>query len=233
MVRFLLLFLITLYSFSTFAQQEKLLFSQALDMYLPKYKSNVKEAYRLKHDEKARFLFDSLVKNCLIGTYMDDFKVRDISKDKETLYQYQKPIFLITYASWCVTDKGEVPALNQLAREYGEDVQFVVLFWDKRSEALDAASKYSGYIDVLYVNELSNKHDFVVKNLKHALGFPTVYQIGSDKQIIDIQRLKKLPFPASFEDSFNLNYATISSGVSNIVAHEKELLSTVEFAITD
>lgn len=233
MKRLLLLVFIFFFSFKFSAQENKLYFSEALDLYLPKYKAKVKQAYRLKQEKRATFLFDSLITNCLKDTYLNNFKVHDVSKSVSKLYDYQKPIILLTYASWCVADKGEIPAINQLASEAQDKVKFVILFWDKRKAAIEAAKEYSSLIDVLYVNELTNKNDFVVKNLKHALGFPTVYQIGSDKQIVNIKRLEKLPYSSSFEKSFNLNYSHISSGISEIVAHEKELLSTVKFAISD
>ena len=61
------------------------------------------------------FLFDSLINNVVNRSYLDNFKVRKISGRKTELNDFEKPIFLMTYASWCTPGSGEVPALNDIA----------------------------------------------------------------------------------------------------------------------
>src|SRR5690606_40885124 len=55
----------------------------------------------------------------------------DLKKKEVFLNEFEKPVFLRTYASWLVPTEGEVPALNELAKEYNNEIQIVVLFWDK------------------------------------------------------------------------------------------------------
>ena len=46
----------------------------------------------------------------------------------------KKPIFLVTYAAWCVPGKGEILALNKLAKEFHKEIEFVVIVWGKKQE---------------------------------------------------------------------------------------------------
>src|SRR5680860_861635 len=103
MVRFLLLFLILYFTQPSFGQQEdkKILFSEALSQYLPKYEKKAKKAYALRDYNLGRELFDSLVKFELNESYMDNFKFNQLNSKKITFYDFKKPVYLITYSSWC------------------------------------------------------------------------------------------------------------------------------------
>jgi len=225
---FLFIFLI---NYSVFAQGRKVYFSEAVGIHIPKYKKKAKKAYRQDNTQYAEFLFDSLVKNHLSGTYIDNFNINCIGKTKKCFNDYKKPIYLTTYASWCVPGKGEIPALNELAKKYKDKIDFIVLFWDEKKNVKEVISDYRGYIDIVYVDELKNKDAYIVKTMKHSLGFPTTFYIGSDKKIIHIDRTAKLPFTDPFEKSYNLNFNNLSSGISEILAHEEELLSSTPFTL--
>lgn len=225
---FLFIFLI---SYSVFGQGRKVYFSEAVGIHISKYKKKAKKAYRHDNAQYAEFLFDSLVKNHLSGTYIDNFNINCIGKTKKRFNDYKKPIYLTTYASWCVPGKGEIPALNELAKKYKDKIDFIVLFWDEKKNVKEVISDYKGYIDIVYVDELKNKDAYIVKTMKHSLGFPTTFYIGSDKKIIHIDRTAKLPFTDPFEKSYNLNFNNLSSGISEILAHEEELLSSMPFTL--
>lgn len=217
MVRLLLL--IILLSTSTLAQaqeeNDKVFFSEALAVHLPKYEINAKRAYRFRNYEEAQRLFDSLVQYGLKGSYMDNFKFNRLNGKKVYLYDLQKPIYLITYASWCVTSKGEIPALNRLAKEYSKEIDFVVLYWDDKASTRKAANDYNQHVKVLYVNELNNKDAFVVSHLKHTLGLPTIFLIDKNKKILDVRRGVNHPYGKSMEASFDMNYNKMFDGIAN------------------
>lgn len=223
MVRFLLLiFLLNLANFAHGQQEEKkVFFTEALAMHLPKYESKAKEAYRLKNYNEAQRLFDSLVKFGLNGSYMDDFKFNQLNGKQIRLYDFKKPVYFITYASWCVTSKGEIPALNKLAEEYHKEIDFVILFWDDRETTKKAAKKYNEYIQILYVNEMDNKDAFVISHLKHSLGLPTTFLLNSSKKIQDVRRGITHPYGKSLKDSFDMNYNKIFEGIANHLLGEK------------
>jgi thiol-disulfide isomerase/thioredoxin len=74
-------------------------------------------------------LFDTLVETKLKGTYIDNFKFLNLKDKTVALYDFKKPVYLLTYASWCVPGKGEIPALNELAKKYQDKIDFAIFFW--------------------------------------------------------------------------------------------------------
>ena len=74
----ILLFINLFFVVAAYGQEQQLSFSQAISNYLPKYKEKADKAYRLQNIERAEFLFDSLVNNCLKGSRLDNFKVKAV-----------------------------------------------------------------------------------------------------------------------------------------------------------
>lgn len=217
MKRLLLLFFI-IFGLNIQAQTEKndkLYFSDALVMHLPKYNKKAKAAYRHRQFEEAESLFDELVETKLKGTYIDDFKFLNLKGKKVALSKFKKPVYLLTYASWCIPGKGEIPALNELAEKYRDRIDFVILFWDKKETAKELSKQFNSYITILYVDETKNNHSYVVENLKHSLGLPTCYLIATDREIMNIKRSVFHPYNMSKEESFQLNYEAIDLAITN------------------
>lgn len=201
--------------FSQQLQQERIFFSDALFEHLSDYNKKADLAYRFNDYEKAEELFQTFTNSQLEGSYMDNFKFRNLSKKEIQLYDYKKPALLITYASWCVPGKGEIPALNELATQYKNKIDFVILFWDKREKAKELSRKFSSEISIVYVDETENHGAYVVKQLKHSLGLPTCFLISADKRIIDIRRSVFHPYNITKEESFQLNYEAINSAITD------------------
>lgn len=221
MVRFLLVLSILLFfTVPGRSQDENLSFSEALAKHLSKYDSKASKAYRADNVARAEFLFDSLVKYCLKGSYLDNFVVRDLNKKQIRLDGFIKPVYLVTNASWLVPTEGEIPALNKLADQYEEQIEFVVLFWDTYSTTRQLSKRYHKSVKVLYVDELSNQSNYVIRNMKHALGFPTAFLLNPNKKIIDIRRNVSHPYGVAYERSYDLNHKAFSEGISLLLIHD-------------
>lgn len=205
----------------TFALSQKIVprkqFSKAIEKNVRQFKRESKLAYASKDYERAQFLFDSLVDNVINGTYLDNFDVRKSSGKKIKLYDIEKPVFLITYASWCVPGVGEVPALNSIAENYHDKVEIVVLFWGTRKKTRKVKRNYSKRITVLYVDETENTNDFAIRTMKHSLGFPTAFYMDIDKKILDVRRTVNHHYSEDFTTAFNDHYQTFMSGLSLIL----------------
>lgn len=217
MVRKLLLIL-TLFTVhnSTYSQEEnQILFSEALSLHFPKYEQKASDAYFYRDYERAEFLFDSLVQYGLKGSYMDNFTFRGLNNKPVKLHDLEKPVYLITYATWCITTKGEIPALNQLAEKYHDRINFVVLFWDTKKATKRAAKAYNKHISVVYVDELYNKDAFVVSRLKHTLGLPTTFLLDANMEILDIRRGVSHSYAIGLQESMDMNYNSIFDGIAN------------------
>lgn len=228
MQRTLLFFFIFSFLFPSYAQEDQITFSEALAIHLPKYKKHADKAYRDRDIQRADNLFDSLVNYGLKGSRLDNFSVKDLKKRPVLLDEFKKPVYLTTYASWIIPTEGEIPALNKLAEKYGEQVDFVILFWDTHTTTRKLAKKYHEKITILYVDELQNNSPYVVKMMKHSLGLPTSFLLDRNKKILDIRRKVSHPFGIEFEKSFDLNYDSLSSAVSLLLMNDSSRYLTAE-----
>lgn len=225
-----LLFLLFLITFSAQSQIEQgIPFSQAIGNNIKKYTKNSQKAYVDGNFERAEFLFDSLINHVVNGSYLDNFKVRKLSGKKIELYCFEKPVFLMTYASWCTPGVGEIPALNEIAEANHKNIDFVILFWDSKENVRKVAKEYSKKINIVYVDEKENKNDHMVEIMKHSLGFPTSFFIDGTKKIVDVRRGVLHPYNEKYEISFELNYNSFLNGISlliNLGEENQEILAS-------
>lgn len=211
-----LLYFFLLISFSALSQDiaPRNLFSKVISENIKAYRVNSQDAYLDTNFERAEFLFDSLINNVVNGSYLDNFKVRKLSGRKIELNNFKKPIFLMTYASWCTPGSGEIPALNDIAQKHHKEIDFVVLYWDSKNKVKKATKEYNKHITIVYVDEMDNKHDHIVETLKHSLGFPTSFFIDENKMIVDVRRGVLHPYNEEYSISFELNYNSFYNGIS-------------------
>jgi len=191
-------------------------FSDAVGKNIRKYRIKLRKAYIRKDEERAQYLFDSLINKVVKGTYLDNFKVKRFPSRKIEINTFKKPIYLITYATWCVPGKGEFPALNEIADANHNEIDFVVLFWGSKKKIKKIKKGLSKNITVLYVDEKKNRSDFIIRCMKHTLGFPTSFLIDRDKKIVDVRRNFIHHYYEDYTHSFNNNFTTFSSGVSTL-----------------
>ena len=227
MAKYLLCFLILIVTVSGKAQNENFYFSEAIATFLPKYDSKAKKAYRMEDIERAEFLFDSLVNYCLKGSFLDNFKVRDLQKKEVRLDAFKKPVYLLTKASWLVPSEGEIPALNELAKRHHDQIDFVLIFWDDHATTKELAKKYHKDIKILYVDEAGNESNYIIRKMKHSLGFPTSFLLNDDKRIVDIRRTVSHPFGMAFQRSYDLNFEAFSEGISLLLINSSTAVSAL------
>ena len=220
-----LLFLTLLISFSAISQDtlnkplisndtlNKPLFSQEITKNIKKYVKKSQLAYHDNDYVRADFLYDSLVQHVIINSYLDNFKVKKRSGKEIELKSFEKPMILLSTASWCTPGAGTIPALNEIARTYGKNIDFVVLYWDTKENARKASKDFNRKIKVVYVDELENKSVDIVKDMKHSLGLPTCYLLDESKKIIDIRRTVIHPYHTDYQTSFDDNYSAFYAGV--------------------
>ncbi len=230
-----LLLVFILISSTVLAQQEKLqdksYFSEELYMHLSDYNRKADLAYRFNDYDKGKELFESFIQDHLEGSYMDDFKFQGLNKKEVNLYNYKNPVFLITYASWCIPSKGEIPAINKLASEYKDKIDFVILFWDKKDKAKELSKKFSSDISVVYVDESKNQGAYVVKQLKHSLGLPTCFLLDENKQIMDIRRSVFPSFQTEDEEAYRENYIALEASISKNLIKEYDEVYAENFQV--
>ncbi len=215
-MRIKLLLLTFLISFAAISQEEievKPMFSQEITKNIQKYVKKSRLAYHDKDYIQADFLYDSLVQHVILNTYLDNFKVKKRSGKEIEMSDFKKPMILLSTASWCTPSSGTIPALNEIAHTFGDNIDFVVLYWDTKENAKKASKEFKKNIQVLYVDELQNKGAAVVKDMKHSLGLPTCFLLDENKKIIDIRRTVIHPYHTDYEISYEENYDAFYAGV--------------------
>lgn len=200
--------------------------SDAIKENIKPYKKASNAAYEERNIEQGKNLFDSLVKNKLIGTKFDDFNLKVYKEKNIKINRIAKPVFIITYASWCVIPKGEIPALNILAKEHRDELQIIVVFWDKKSDIKNIAYKFSDNIKVCYANEYYAKDSHIVSTIKHTLGFPTSIFLDEDKKVLNIKHFynpikTKTPIKEAITISYNNFSKDINENLVNATTNKK------------
>ena len=228
-----IIFFMILTHFDAFAQDEnfgveeseKRYFSEQIYRYYSEFKEKSNRAFSLGKRQEAYFYYKQLIDEHLVGSYMDNFNATCLSNSNCQIQDFQKPLILLTYASWNVPTKGEVPALNSLAKKYKDQVDFAVIFWDEKKDAIEAAKIYNKYIEILYVDELKNKDAYTVKMLKHSLGFPTIYVLGSNKKILQIKSNPQNDWNLADDEAIKNSIDEFNSLVEQIQLFEDKIIA--------
>lgn len=219
--------LLCIFTFQTSQGQENVTsFSDAIKNNIKKYNTQTDKEFERGDIEKGYALFDSLVQNHLVGSRFDDYSFKCVNSRKVKLSKIKKPVFIITYASWCVMNRGEIPALNKLARKYEDDIQFIVVFWDVKSDVKKIARQFNNHIKVCYANESYKNDEAIVATLKHSLGFPTSYFLNSDLEVVDIKRgAISIPSRTAFKKALEMNYSIFNSRLVTFL-NKKDLVKS-------
>ncbi len=220
MRRLLLALFILSVSIST-AQRGKIFFSETLDMHLPTYIQNAEDAIKNREQDKISSLFDNLVKNNLIGTYMDNFTSKNLGKKVISFSEFEKPVILFTFSSWAIPSKGELPAINELAKEYKDDLTIVLLFWGDHKTVRKKTKDYHHSITIHYVDDQDNNNTHIIRNLKHSLGLPLIYIINSQKEIIAIERRISNKLSQPIEEAYFENKELLKNSIVTLLNNER------------
>jgi len=208
------------FSFSIFAQDnEEKAFPVAVKENIKKYNTACNSAYEKGDIEKGQFLFDTLVSNQLVGTKFEDYTLRKASGGKLKLSSIKKPILIQTYTSWCILNKGEIPALNKLAKKYAKDLKIVVVFWDKKQSMKAIANQFNGNIEVCYANENYNNDGEVVAVLKYAIGYLSSYYLDQNLKVVSIKKgaPPQIPKKTHIKEAIQINFDNYNEGLVNLL----------------
>lgn len=212
-----------LFSLQSFSFNDSIVrFSSAINKNITEYISKSNQAYLKKDYREAESLLDSLIYKNLIGTQFDGFSFKRIGKKRIQIDEsISTPVMIFTYASWCLIEKGEIPALNKLANEFKGKIKIIVVFWDTKNRVKKIAKKFNSHIEVCYANEKSNKDLRAIKLLKNTLGFPTSYFLDSNKNIVSIKKRSSKPtYKIDFATSLKNNYNSFKTEVSQLIIRD-------------
>jgi len=164
-------------------------FSDAIEENVRLYTVNSQVANEKQDLERSRFLYDSLVNYCLKGTHFDNFLVTKTNGNLMYFENFTKPIYLKTTSVWCEPNESESTAFNDVANEFSDLIDFVVLYWDTKERVNQVENRYNSNVTVLYVDETENYNSAIVKAVKHSLGLPTIIMMDQERTVIDVRRV--------------------------------------------
>ena len=125
-----------------------------------------------------------------------DFTVEDLDGNKYKLSDFRgKPVIVNFWASWCGPCKMEMPDFEELYKEYGDNINFLMVnMTDGNQETKDKAYKHitsSGYtFPVYYDTEMEAAYAYGVSSIPATYfidseGYPVVYGVGAlDKETL-------------------------------------------------
>ncbi|PHS04076.1 MAG: thiol-disulfide oxidoreductase [Kordia sp.] len=184
----LTLLLVNLLSYSQTSLKDSL-FSEAIHAHIKTYKLTANNAYLNHQNNTGETLFNEFVAQNLINTYLDDFKAKNRNGALISINRYfKKPVILVTYASWCIRHDFEIASLNELAKAYKKEIDFVVIFWDNKNTTRKKSKIFNKHINVLYMDERENLFSSEIKSMKHALGLSLIYYIDRNDKIVGIKK---------------------------------------------
>jgi hypothetical protein len=173
---------------SAFPQESKVYFDDALSKYLLRYHKESSEAINNHEFERSEFLFDSLVKFHLKGTYIPNLKLNKIPKGDIETDSLKSPFLLITNTSWYIQKEEEIESINTMAAQFKNQIDIIVLYWDSLKNVKQLEKLYSDDVILTYVDETKNKSELIVSTFKHSFGAPTCFYVSNNKQLVSINK---------------------------------------------
>ncbi|WP_162427854.1 TlpA family protein disulfide reductase [Pontibacter pudoricolor] len=150
-----------------------------------RYRTLTQQAWEANNEKLALSYMDS-VKISIVGSYVDSHTFKTMGDKKVSLESLKKPVLLITSATWCAPCIGEILALNKVAEEYSDRVDFLVLFHDAKNEKLEKVVKQYGNAVSVVASEKKEEdpHTLDIAGFRHITGYPTNYSIDRERRII-------------------------------------------------
>ena len=201
-------------------KQDSVLFSEMLAIHHSDFQEKSSLHYHLGNYESSEDFFNALVNKKLKGTILDNFRVFSFDGKINSIYELEKPFYLMSYASWCIPSNGELEALKLLVSEHSSWMDFVLILWDKKQDAKEFSKQFPSQMKILYVNELYNVETKTIIMLKHKLGIPVSISVSRDKIILNIRKNLQIHPSVDTELATEACLTEIQKDISLLQAYE-------------
>lgn len=155
------------------------------ERHIIRYRDLSQQAWDM-NDQKLALSYSDSTEFIIVGSYVDGHTFKTMGNKIVSLNNLEKPVLLITSATWCAPCVAEIPALNRVAAEFSDRISFVVLFHDEKDEKLAKFVKqYGRSISVVPTeNRTDATTTLSISGFRHITGYPTNYSISTDKKIV-------------------------------------------------
>jgi thiol-disulfide isomerase/thioredoxin len=111
-----------------------------------------------------------------------DFTLELADGGSFTLYQSERPVYVIFWAEWCPVCRRELPVVDRVAADYADRVDFVAPAW---KSAEDAARQVAADLFQSGVIKWGLDPDQVIFDLYNIPFQPVTVLIGSDRRVLE------------------------------------------------
>ncbi len=163
---------------------------------------------------------EELINKCIKDSYLLNY---DFTTDKNEVIstkKIKKPIVLIAAATWSAPCFGQIPALNKMVEKYNEQVEFVMIFWDKKDKISRMQEKLDDRIVLVPASESDKveKGNLDISGFVHKLDYPTAYLIDKTKKFVDVKRGAIIPNKKITKDqATSINVSELEAFISQVV----------------
>lgn len=106
-----------------------------------------------------------------------DWNLQSTLNDEVWLSQFEKPIFINIWATWCPPCRAELPSIIELSKQYHDKVDFLLVSPDEDLQTLKTFAKKNNYT-IAFFNELTT----APSNLQTG-SYPTTFILNKNKEI--------------------------------------------------
>ncbi|WMI69943.1 hypothetical protein [Mangrovimonas sp. YM274] len=175
-------------TFLAYSQDNKVYFNDALSQHLKPYVKKSNLAFENKDYELAEILFDSLLANHLLNTFIPNLKLPKVSGGNLETDDIKNPFLLITKTTWDFPVEKEIEAINTIAEAYRDQVEIIVLYWGTKKNVKKITGNYNRYVTITYIDETENLSNSIIKTYKHSFGAPACFFVSSTKQLMALDK---------------------------------------------
>ncbi|CAM1340578.1 TlpA family protein disulfide reductase [Tenacibaculum amylolyticum] len=148
---------------------------------------------------------DELINKCIKGSYLLNY---DFETDKGTMIstdKIKKPILLIAAAGWSAPAVAQIPAINEMVDMYGDKMEFIVIFWDKKDKIKRFQDRLNPAVKLVPARDGDKveRGNLDISGFVHKLDYPTAYLIDKSKKFTDVLRGAATPSKGVTWDDVN------------------------------
>lgn len=110
-----------------------------------------------------------------VGQAAPAFASSTLDGDSFDLAESERPVWLVFNATWCANCRAEIPDVEEVHREHGEEIEIVSVYL---SDSPSAAASYSTTLDLTHTQVVDPRSE--IGALYRVMGVPSHYFIDTD-----------------------------------------------------
>jgi thiol-disulfide isomerase/thioredoxin len=138
---------------------------------------------------------EELIDKCIKDSYLLNYDFTTDEGEVISTKNIKKPIVIIAAAGWSAPCHGQIPALNEIVDIYHNDVEFIMIFWDKKEKLGRFKDKVDSRVKLIPSRDIDKvaQGNLDISGFVHKLDYPTAYLIDKNKKFIDVKRGAAIP----------------------------------------